>query len=43
MVKKYDLRTHPLYTRLPEYKARKVEDARPGSDKENGEEAELGV
>lgn len=43
MVKKYDLHSHPLYTRLPEYQARKAKDARPDSDKEKVEEAELGV
>lgn len=43
MVKKYDLHSHPLYPRLPEYQARMGEDARPGSDKEKGEEAELGA
>lgn len=43
MVKKYDLHSHPLYKRLPEYKTRKAEDALPGSDKEKGEEAELGA
>lgn len=43
MVKKYDLHSHPLYTRLPEYQARKAKDVQPGSDKERGEEAELGA
>lgn len=43
MVKKYDLRTHPLYTRLPEYPARMGGDTQPDADKEKGEDAELGA
>lgn len=43
MVKKYDLRTHPLYTRLPEYQARMGGDTQPDADKEKGEVAELDV
>lgn len=41
VVKKYDLRSHPLYARLPEYKAQRCKDTHPDADVELGEDAEL--
>lgn len=36
MVKKYDLRSHPLYTRLPEYQDQMGADTQPDADLELG-------